>query len=381
MKAIYLFVLIIFCSITSFAQQITFNWDHDLLPQGYSFQPQLNSSTIGLGNPSFLSRFEGISAGLSYQYGTKIENVYFGGLQGNSLMNGLPYAAGVSFQTGSIHIGAAITQKYNLKLEIPNIKITTEKSPEVIGETVEYFAGRDIHDYSLISAYRIENLPGNNSLSLGIRMALERLSYFDHGSNTLPAIETSAYAVSFAFGADYILSIGSGDLHLGASFEKGSGFNKDIMVEPPAYTYTTYTGRSRMEANTWPDIFRIEVTTPDILRLDIAMDLPRVQVTASLSEVFWSSVQQNHKNNLDIGAGISYKASERLSLSLGAFMNDRKNEIFHPLLPEYKALFISLGADAAFGNYTIGFSISDSHLFSAEARKQTIGRLLLSYQF
>lgn len=381
MKAIYLFVFILFCSITSFAQQTTFNWDPELLPQGYSLQPHLNSSTIGFGNPSFLSRFEGISAGLSYQYGMQIKKVYFGGLQGKSLINGMPYAAGVSFQSGGFSIGAAITQKYNLKLESPEIQITTAENPDGNGKSIEFSESRDIHAYSLISAYRINKLSGNNSLSLGIRMSLERLSYYDNGSITIPEIDASAYAVSFAIGADYLLSTGSGDLHLGASFEKGCRFNKDIMVETPASTYVTYTNRDIGQVNQLTSTFRFNVITPDILKLDLAMDLPGVQVTASLAEVFWSSIMQYYKNNLDIGAGVSYKASERLWLFLNAYMNDRKYAKFNPLMPEFDAFFISPGADAVFGSYTVGFSISDSHLFSAETRKQTIGNLSLEYKF
>lgn len=387
MKTFSMFCFILLFSGALFSQPVSRarNWDTALMPQGYPVQSfPLSISSIGFNNPSFLSRFNGISAGLSYQYGFKIENAYIGGMMGKSIVNGLPYSTAITYQTGNFHIGAAITQKYNLRIDTGPIDRVTVENPDGTGEPGSLTMDRDIHDYSIISSYNIKELPGDNSLSLGFRVSLGRLSYIDN--NTLspellyPKTETSAYAVGFALGADYKLITTSGNLHLGAYFEKGYDFRKLVIVELKK-SIVTGPPDNRVYYAMDPS-FNLEVGTPDALRLDFAFELPKVQITANLSEIFWNSVSNDYKNALDFSAGAVYKTSDMLSLFFGASINDRKYSDSYPNYFEkyYNALFLTLGADASYGNYAFGLSVSDSHLLSADTRRQTIARLNLGYQ-
>jgi len=375
------FVLLFSASV--FAQPVSKNWDTALLVQGYPVHSSpLSISGIGFNNPSFLSRFNGISAGISYQYGFTIDNAYIGGFTGKSLVNGLPYSAALTYQTGDFHIGAAITQKYNLRIDSGPVETTTVQNPDGTGETGNLIMDRDIHDYSVISSYNIKELPGNNSLSLGLRISLGSLSYCDNNTfgPTPISTETSDYAMAFAFGSDYKFVTGYGDFHLGAYFEKGYGFRKFVHIEFDKKTMSGPDGR--VYYLTDPS-YNLEISTPDALRFDADYESSNFRFTANMSEIFWKNISEDYKNSLDISAGAIYKTSDVLSLFFDASMNDRKYADNFPnyFSKEYNALFLTMGADAAYGSYTFGLSVSDSHLFSAETRKQTLARLALGYQF
>lgn len=367
MKAIIRFCLILFCSTVTFAQR-----DYGLLlPEGYSVQPPLNNvSNIGFHNPSFLSRFNGISAGLSYQYGSGIENV-FGGFRGKSIVNGLPYSAALTYQAGDFHLAAAVSQRYNLNLESKNGIGIYINNPDGTRKPVNISVESDIHDYSLLSSYSIGNLPEGNSLSLGLRFSIGLLNFYSHydAAIPLPILKSSISSTSFALGADYKFGFNKGSLNIGAYFEKGLDFKGNVKA-----------GNS----GGLNSAVLLEASTPDALRLDILLDLQKVQIMAGLSDIYWHGIDIGYRNNLDFNAAASYKASDMLSVYLGASMNNRKNVYANPYYddqPKNNALFLTLGADLTPGNYTFGFSVSDSHLTSADTRKQTLGRLTLGYQF
>lgn len=227
MKAIILFCSILFCSIVSLAQSNS----EFLLPVGYSVPPPLNNiSNIGFYNPSFLSRFSGISAGLSYQYGSRIEKA-LGGFSGKSLVNGLPYSAALSYQTGDFHLAAAVSQRYNLMLESTNgVSGIIIYNSDGTKKSVNFSMESDIHDYSLLSSYSLRNLPEGNSLSLGLKLSLGVLSYDGHfdAPIPLPKVKYSLTSPSFALGADYKLGFNKGDLSIGAYFEKGMDFQGNV---------------------------------------------------------------------------------------------------------------------------------------------------------
>lgn len=383
MKAYFTFCFFLLLPTVLFSQPVSKNWDTALMPQGYPIQtPGVNVSNTGFNNPAFLSRINGISAGVSYQYGATIEKAYIGQMMGKNLVNGLPYSAAVSYQTGNLHFGAAIAQRYNLRIDSGPIPVTTVENPDGTDKTGNLINDRDIHDYSVISSYNIKDLPGGNSLSLGLRVSLGRLSYFDNNTFGPQAkiTETSAYAMAFALGAGYKIATGSGEVNLGAFFEKGYDFRKFVHIE---FDRSALTGPNNRVYYLTDPSFNLEISTPDAIRLDFAYDLPKVQITANLSEIFWNSASDNYKNNLDFSAGAYYRTNEMLSLFFGVSMNDRKNSDSFPnyFNKYYNALFLTLGAEAAYGSYTLGMSVSDSHLLSAETRRQTLGRLTLGYQF
>lgn len=383
MKNYLTFCFIVILSTALLGQPISKNWDTALMPQGYPVQPALvNASGIGFNNPAFLSRIQGISAGVSYQYGFTIEKAYIGGMMGKSLFNGLPYSAGTSYQAGNLYIGAAIAQRYNLRIDSGPVPVTTVENPDGAGKTGNLINDRDIHDYSVISSYNIKDMPGNNSLSLGLRVSLGRLSYRDNNTFGPQAktTEASAYAMAFALGAGYKIATGSGDLNLGAYFEKGYDFRKFVHIE---FERKAITGPDNRVYYLTDPSFNLEISTPDKVSLDLTFDLPKVQITANLSEILWNSVSDDYKNNLDFSAGAIYKTSDMLSIIFGASMNDRKysDGIQNYFQKYYNALYLILGADLAIERYTFGVYLSDSHLLSAETRRQTIAGLNLGYQF
>ncbi|MGE5430906.1 MAG: hypothetical protein ACM3QX_07520 [Syntrophomonadaceae bacterium] len=365
MKAIIRFCLILLCSSVLFAQS-----DSDfLLPEGYSTQPSLyNISNIGFFNPSFLSRSNGISAGISYQYGSRIEKV-FSGFIGESIANGLPYSAAFSYQSGDFNVAAAVTQRYNLRIKsTAGISGIIIHNPDGTEKSVNLKVESDIHDYSILSSYRIHNLPEGNSLSLGFRLSLGQLRYNSRYDPAipLPDMDYSITSSAFALGADYKITFDKGDLSIGAYFEKGMDFQKDIQVK----SFNKITK------------YRIETGTPDALRLDFLLDFPKFQIITNLSEVFWHPLFKDYRNSLDFSTGINYKATDRLHLFMGVYMTDRRYvNNYNSDIPDNKALFLTLGTDITIWNYTLGLSFSDSHLVSADPRKQTIGRLTLGCQF
>lgn len=391
MKVVILICTTLLCSIASFAQIISRNDDVALMPGGYSTgYPLSHVSDIGLHNPSYLSRFNGISVGLSYQYGSTISKAYVADFNGKSIMNGLPYVAAFSFQSGDLHLALAAAQRYNLRLASPAVPILVAEEPNVFLGTVEMSMERDVHEYSFLASYLIDNLPEKNSLSFGFRLSLGVLNYSDNTNyNNVKRsfyrgqevdVKASVYSSSLALGADYTMSAGAGNLDIGIYFEKGLEFKKDVNQEIPSDHYRDQNGQ-----NYYPlySLFVIEASTPDALRFDADYEFSKFHVMLNLSNIFWNEISGDYKNNLEASAGAIYKASDMLSLFFGASIKDRRYSDSNPnyFYKKYNGVFLTLGADLAVGNYTFGLSVSDSHLFSAETRRQTIARLNLGCQF
>lgn len=389
MKAILLFSLLFICSIASYPQEqeVYTSGEIALLPGGYSVHsPARKVSDIGFQNPAFISRFNGTSFGISYQYVTSIEKAYFaddnimgrsfaGGqiFSGRSIVHLLPYSASVTYQSGNIYLAAALVQRYNLMYESPVVEI----HPIGYKNMSRY---EDIHDYSAIASYLIKNMPEDNSLSLGLKVSLGRLNYasYNRYGALVENLETGIYSFGYSLGSDYRFAMKSGILALGAFYEKGEKFSKSINKLPQFYD----NGNGAEVVYSHYSLHVIDAASPDELTFDASLETAEFLFAARASEVFWKRVSDIYKNNLDYSASLTYNGMKHLSLFLGAAMNKRiyannpKSE-----LTDYKALFITIGEETVVGNYTFGFSVLDSHLNSAYTRKQTIGRMSLSYQF
>lgn len=390
MKAVTLFCTIILCSIASFAQIIYRNGDIALIPGGYPIESPLNQvSDIGFHNPSNLSRFNGLSMGFSYQYGSTLNKPYFADFKGKSILNGIPYSAALSFQSGDLHLALATAQRYNLSLEAPPVLLSTMEGTRGSAGTVDVSFRRNVQEYSLMASYMINNLPENNSLSFGFRFSLgvlnfsDQISYKDVNSpfylNQGVDVQTPVYSSSIALGADYTIASAAGNLNLGVYFEKGLEFKKEVQKELTSGPYTDSNGLKYYHLY---NLYIIHASTPDALRLDAVYEFSKFRIMANVSEIFWKEISEDYKNNIEASAGAIYKTSDMLSVFFGASINDRKYSDNYDgiFAKDYNALFLTLGADAAYGSYTFGLSLSDSHLFSAETRKQTIARLTLGYK-
>lgn len=391
MKAIFLSGLLFICSIAIYPQEVVYrSGEQAMLRGGYSIQsPSGNAAYLGFNNPSFLSRFKGTSFGISYQYASPIEKAYFAddnlirrdvasGLlfSGKSIIHGLPYSASLTYQKGNFFLAGAIAQRYNLMYESPVIGV-----PHIGVKQMTRF--EDIHDFSAIASYLIKNLPEDNSLSLGLRLSLGRLDYasYNRYGGLTDNLETVVYSLGYALGADYRFAVKSSIIALGAWFEKGEKYSKDInklaQFHDNGSPATTFYPLYSMHV--------IDVATPDALTFDASFNMGRFQLMGTVSEVFWRNVSEIYKDNLDFSAGAEFMADSWLKLSLSASKSDRQysdilKQVANNNFNYFEALFLTFGAEAQYGIYTFGFSLSDSHLISSETSQRTIGRLSLGMQ-
>ena len=103
---------------------------------------------------------------------------------------------------------------------------------------------------------------------------------------------------------------------------------------------------------------------------------------ANVSKIFWGSIDESYKDQLDLAASFVYYPSKRISTSLGVYKTNRKHtgetENVFNLNNKFDALFLTGGLTIRIRQLIFDIAIADSRLFSSRPRKQTIIKFGLS---
>lgn len=382
MKKLVLFFVLISCTISISQSNKSYAI---LLPQGYGIS-LLNSSgtssifndvsNIGFMNPASISGFNNYSFGISYQASTTIDEAWIADLGTGRVYNFYPQSFGGTVKLDNFTFGLGFGQKYNGTLETGPILITTTQDPDGTGEYLDIIQETSIHCYSLSAAYSLKELLDiSNDLSFGVKFSLNRFHRYDEfGSEILKATD---YSPNFVFGISSVFPLDDvRKLSIGLSFETETSFEADIEFEGSLIVI------SDIDPNRPPNYVQVKPAlvsqTPAELKFDSAIDATQnLKILINLTSVFRKTETNNVKDQFEFSASSAYQINEMFTPSIGFYYSDYKfeNNYYSQLNSELNSFFITTGLKMKIEKINLDLAIADSHLFSGDFRKQTIGKL------
>lgn len=377
-------VLFVIFSISSFAQPIN-EFNVVLFPQGYGLK-LLNSSgnssiindvsNISFMNPASINNFKNYSAGLSYQANTNIKEAWIADIGMNRVYNFYPQSFGAVANWQGFTFGLGFGQRYNGTKEIEPIPYSTVQNPVDTVGYIDIIEENSIHSYSISSAYSFkEILQSDFDISLGLKYSLNR---FHQYVNILEdGINSTGYYSSFSLGLISNFNLDEQrNLQVGISFESANRFKAEMEYDQDPILYdpdTTGNQNNYAVVNS-----ALLYTSPSELNFDVAIDVTeRLKFIAGFKTVYWSVFHDYYKDQAEISFSASYQVNEIVRTSLGLYSNDYNIEstYYSDLNSELNALFITAGLKLNINQFSIDLALADSHLFSGDFTKQTIGKL------
>jgi len=359
-------------------------------PQGYGIK-LLNStgtssiindvSNTGFMNPASISEFENYSIGLSYKFNTNINEAWIADIGISRAYNFYPQSVGGVIKWNKFAFGLGFGQKYNESLDIGEIQITTPSNPYGTGEFITPIIEKSIHNYSLSVNYSFDELlQAKNKFVLGFRYNLNRFKEYDEIGELVGEAEDFFHSFNFGLFSSFSLDK-ERNISFGLSYATKSDFeakfetNSDIIqapdpdpIRPPAYTQVEQ---------------YLIGSTPAELKIDCGVDVTSsLKFLLNLTTIFWNAQTNNVKDQVEFSTSALYTFNEQFSSSLGFYVTDYKlkETYFSQLNTELNAFFITAGLKVKLNQFSVDLAIADSHLFSGDFRKQTIGKLAIVVQ-
>lgn len=376
-------ILVLLSSFNLFSQNSRDEFDVLLIPQGYGIKLLSSTGTssiindisnLGFMNPASISRFDNYTAGLSYQQSSSIDEAYILSIGFSRIHNWYPQSFGGTVKWNKLSFGLGFGQKYNGTLDFGKTPIATFNNPDGTGAFIQPVFKSTIHTYSISTAYSLTELfQSNNNLSLGIRFNLNRFHQNEEIYNIGVKATTLFSNVTIGLLYEHTYS-DYRKLRIGLSYESNSKFKAEIEV---------HSQQLQPQIDSLPPINYVPVTNyyvgkiPTELRFDLAADITtNFLLYSNLTTVFWKTSENNLKDQIEFSTGVAFKISEKFSTGIGIYYSDRNYEedIFR-LNSKFEVLFLTTGLKYSFKFFYIDLSIADSHFFSGEFRKQTIGKL------
>ena len=384
MKKLVLFIVLV-NSINSFSQTSREN-DLILFPQGYELK-LLNSSgnssifndvsNIGFMNPASIAEFDNHSFGISYQASTSIDEAWIADFGMNRVYNFYPQSFGAVGKYQGFTFGLGFGQKYNGTKEIGPIRVTTVQDPDGTGEFFNIVEENSIHNYSVSAAYSFQEiLESDFDFSFGLKYSLNRFHQYVNIWET--KINSTGYYSSFAFGLTSKFNLDEQrELQIGVSYESANRFKADIEYENnpnPILHYLDSTGNHNNYAVVNSSLL---YTSPSELNFDLALDAnEELRLLTNLNINFWEKANSNMDTQIAYAFSACYKVNEVVLTSFGFYYTDYRYENnYYDLDGKFYTVFLTGGLKININRFTFDLALADSHLFSGDYTKQTIGKL------
>ncbi len=381
MKKLVLFFALFYSTI-SFPQNV--ETQAIIAPQGFGIN-LLNSSgnssidnnisNIGFMNPAAISNFSNYSFGLSYQLSSEIEEGWIADIGTTRKNDWIPQSAGAVIKFDDFSFGLGFGQKYNGSLDFDSIQITTSQNPGGTGEyfTVEYKTR--IQSYSFSASYSFPELFNEtSSLEIGFRYSYNNLKFYEKFWEMTS--DESDNVGSYAIGLQYSNQLSDDKkLRVGLSyeiepdFEKVSEYSNDLIYGYP----------DSNRVIPFNNKYKLVGSIPDKFNLDVSVDLSEsFKLNAMITGVLWEADNDQVKNQLEFSACGIYRINEMFAPSFGFYYTDKNyDENFFDINEKMNALFLIAGLRFNYDIFSADLVIADSHLFSGDFRKQTIGKLAI----
>lgn len=358
-----------------------------LLPQGFGI-PLLNSkgisgifsdvSNVGSMNPASLYQQKKYSFAFSYQFQNSIDEAYVYDIGTSRIKNYLPQSIGGVIHSNDVSLGIGFSQKYNGSLDFDPIPITTVTEPEGTGEFFVPEYENVLFNYALSVGYQLKDiLVDNSNLSFGIK-----------------------YILNSFYSYEGILSVSAKSSLLGSTFEFGSVFHYDLNVYQSIGFGVSYSTSTEMNDEVkfngidnlnFPDSGRIIIIPSDfVMVLSIPSELnfdlyfkPTNDFTllGRINNIFWSSSNENVKDQFAFSLSAMYTFNPTFDASFGIYYTNKEyiQDTFD-LNENLYAFYFTTGLSIKINIFKIDLALADSHLFSGEVWKQTIGKIGLGIQ-
>jgi hypothetical protein len=359
------------------------------LPQGYGIK-LLNSSgtssvindisNLGFMNPASISDFENYSTGISYQFNTSIDEAWIADFGTSRVYNFYPQSVGGIVKWNDFTIGFGFGQKYNGTLDMDPIPVTTVQQPDGTGEFFQVKQETMIHSYSLTAAYSFkELLQTTNDITLGFRYSFNHLLRNEeiwHSSGS-----ATDYGSNIAVGLSYKINLNDQQqLILGTDLETKSDFKAKYEIDNNILIIYDPEDTNHIQIPAETDNFYLTHTLPFELRFDLALDATTdLKLLANISRVFWKTKSTILEDQVEFSFSTFYDINEMFTTSIGFYStNCEFNDIFYSQLNDgLNTLFLTAGLKLIINQFSIDLALADSHLFSGDYTKQTIGKLSL----
>lgn len=384
MKNLIIFLVLIYSTITLSQNNDT---QAIIAPQGFGIN-LLNSkgnssvdndiSNIGFINPAAISNFNNYSLGFSYQLSSEIEEGWIADIGTSRKNDWMPQSAGGIFKFDNFSFGLGFGQKYNGSLDFDSIQITTAQYPDGTGEYFQVEYKTRVQSYSLSASYSFPEVFGeSSSLEIGFRYSYNHLKFYEKLLGI--KIDESDNIGSYAFGLQYSYQISDyRRLRVGFSydiepdFEKASEYQSDLI-----YAYPDSIGVLPVNYK-----YNLVGSVPDKFNLDVSADLTEsFRLNTMITGVLWEADNENIKNQLEFSASGIYRINEMFAPSFGFYYTDKNfDEDFFDINDKMNALFLIAGLRFNYDIFSVDLAIADSHLFSGDYRKQTIGKIAIGVQ-
>ncbi len=368
-------LLSVFASINNFPQSD--NIDALVPPHGFGIQ-LLNSSgnssiindvsNIGNINPASIPNFKNYSAGFSYQFNTTVEKGWINNSEVERNNNSIPQSAGCLFKWNDISLGIGYNQNYNV-----NVNFNWNTSG--IGEpNITQFKG-SVHSYSFALAYSIKNLLKNNSsLNVGMNYSINNVNFSQKNLNN--EIKLSDNTGNFSLGIQYSNKNDTTYGTIAALSYKSAVNFESIYDDLSGFTFII---RNVNRPNAAVVTRTIDGRIPDKINLDLSTDLlNNLKLIGSFSQLFWEKNNNNLQDQFEFSLGGVYEINKTFSPAFSIYYTDKNYEDdYFNLNDKFNALYLIAGLKFNYDAFYADLAIADSHLFSGEYIKQTIGKLAI----
>jgi hypothetical protein len=347
------------------------------MPQGIVIESLANNggkstnsivSEIGASNPASLYDFSKFSAGLSYQYDTKINEAWLFEYDRNRIVNFIPQSVGLVIPEGNWRFAVSMNQIYNNEIDYGILEATMVwQNPQGYMDIDELNPKRReyILNTSIITSYIINDfIKKNDKLIFGLQGNFNFLKYELIMSES-DKFSKNANAFNFAPGIIYEFAGNTfSRSRIGLYYESKLDLNKTFNTDFSPY--------------------ELIAILPHKLHLGVYHPCgANWRYAANISYLIWNDVNENIENQVELSATAGYLFSKNFQLNFGFFSTDKKYKNNDPgfELNKLSAIYLTLSVNYKIDDISFDFSFADSHLMSDEWRKQTIFKIGTGYSF
>jgi hypothetical protein len=292
----------------------------------------------------------------------------------------IPQSAGFIYPISNFSIGLAMSQGYNGGFDLGLVPVTTAQNPDGTGEYIDQTEKKILYKYSVIASYSFDDILEGSSLSIGGRFNINRMT------DKLDPVEMIFGGNNWAAGIMFRKNLDENKY-----FQAGLFFVKNTTLDlketkGPGLLVTPNQGDSSRPSSYYTVTTNYKTEFPSKLRFDFDLSLlSRVKFLGSVYEVIWYNADTKNSDQLEFAGSVVYKFSGMISSSVGFITSQKKYDESQIYYAYYKtndnlrALFLTMGVEVNISNFIVDVSLADSHLFSGDWRKQTIGKIGVGY--
>ncbi|MFQ6614744.1 MAG: hypothetical protein ACE5D1_07870, partial [Fidelibacterota bacterium] len=332
---------------------------------GYTNVARVSIFNISSGNPASLIDFRKPALGVAYQSDSGIKDAWLAGTGHKRIKNDWPQSYGLTLPVGNFRIGYGFRQRYNTELDFGKMEITTVTDTDGTGKFFTPIQKTSVISHSLLASYSIP--VKNVSFSLGVRLSGNKLDYYQKILTTKVKHNDNKESWSAGLRIDK-----PNEYNWGLFFENGLRFKKLTTVDIMADSGSGSIGYVSHQ-------FYVTGDLPDRLHAGgIYWARPTIQLTGNVTYIYWNRINEGFENQLEYSGSVVHRLTDFMAYSVGFYYTNRRYRWEHALAgseDNLMAAYLTGGLVLRVNVWELELAVADSHLFSGDWRKQTIGKV------